>query len=203
MLSKTKSLLDKISFWVSGIFSPFVILPVVMTVFSWKLTASFEDFWLFLAISALFMMIVPGAYIAWQVKHKKISDLHIKKREERSGVFVVFILGNLITIALYLLMGAPVRLTGLALLALLSAGIAGIITLRWKISIHLVALSTTAVAYALLVKTPYAWATLGFIPLVIWARVYRKRHTLAQSIAGALLGGVLSLIFYRIFLIYS
>lgn len=203
MSSKNKNLLNKLSFWISAIFSPFIILPVVMTIFSWKLTTSLEYFSLFLAISTLFMMLLPGIYISWQVKNKKISDLHIKKREDRYSVFAVFLLGNLITVLLYFLLGAPIKLIGLVILAFLSALIAGIITLEWKISIHLVALSTTAVAYALLIKTTYAWATLGFIPLVIWARVHRKRHTIAQSIAGALLGGFLSLIFYKIFLIYS
>lgn len=200
--SNQNSFADKFSWLLSAALSPFVILPLVVLAFAWKLTDGPSDFWFFSALALIFMLAIPGAYIVWQVKNKKIDDLHIYKREQRMNVFLVFLLSTLITVALYFYFDAPLKLTGLIILAFISGLVSGIITLWWKISIHMVALAATSVAYALLVQTPLAWATLAFIPLVAWSRVYRKRHTLAQTIAGTILGAALSIIFYKTFLLF-
>lgn len=205
-MSKIKSnqnpFVDKFSWLLSAILSPFILLPLVILAFSWKLTANIVDFRFFSALALTFMLAIPGIFILWQVKTKKIDDLHIYKREQRMDVFLVFLISTLATIALFFYFDAPLKLTGLIILAFVSGLISGFITLWWKISIHMVALATTSVAYALLTQTPLAWATLIFIPLVAWSRVYRKRHTLAQTIAGTVLGATLSIIFYKTFLLF-
>ncbi|MEJ2749894.1 MAG: hypothetical protein P8183_18590, partial [Anaerolineae bacterium] len=60
-------------------------------------------------------------------------------------------------------------------------------TIFWKISIH----CTTSAASAILV-----WALLGTpaflltVPMIIWSRVHLHRHTLLQTVAGAMLGSL-------------
>jgi membrane-associated phospholipid phosphatase len=60
------------------------------------------------------------------------------------------------------------------------------ITLRWKISVH----SAAAAGIATL-----AWSLAGTVlplvigvPVIAWARVRLRRHTIAQTIAGSVLG---------------
>jgi membrane-associated phospholipid phosphatase len=77
----------------------------------------------------------------------------------------------------------------LAFAFVLQAALFLLITLRWKISLHSAAASNLAVI---------GWLTVGLnglalaliIPVVAWARVHLRRHTLAQTVGGALLGVV-------------
>jgi membrane-associated phospholipid phosphatase len=62
------------------------------------------------------------------------------------------------------------------------------ITLWWKISLHAAAAAGAATM---------AWALLGTglpflltVPLIAWSRIRLRRHTLAQTVLGALLGFV-------------
>jgi membrane-associated phospholipid phosphatase len=67
-----------------------------------------------------------------------------------------------------------------------------LVTLVWKISIH-VAVAAGAVVILALVFGP-AWLLL--VPLVAavgWARVVLNDHSPAQSVAGATLGGLVAL----------
>ena len=61
------------------------------------------------------------------------------------------------------------------------------ITLVWQVSVHT---ATTAglVTFACLAFGPIAACWTLLIPLVAWARIYLRRHTLAQTLAGAFLG---------------
>ena len=65
-----------------------------------------------------------------------------------------------------------------------------IINLRWKISVHTMGI---AVPTAVLAFVFGAWGlTCGLLlPPVIWSRVYLKKHTIAQALAGALVSFVL------------
>ncbi|MFQ5341847.1 MAG: hypothetical protein ACE5F6_09920 [Anaerolineae bacterium] len=59
----------------------------------------------------------------------------------------------------------------------------------WKVSLHMVSVSgfSTVLVY---VFGPGAWWAFLSLPLVAWARLYRKKHTPAQLLAGAI-GGIL------------
>ena len=62
-----------------------------------------------------------------------------------------------------------------------------LVTLRWKISGHSVAVAClTVFLYGLMGNT--AAPGLFFIPLVAWARIRLNRHDLAQTIVGSLTG---------------
>jgi membrane-associated phospholipid phosphatase len=70
-----------------------------------------------------------------------------------------------------------------------------LVTLRWKISGHTTAMSSLAMLCWLLIG-PAAAPMMLSVPLVAWARVRLRRHTLAQTLAGAALGTLTSLAFY-------
>jgi membrane-associated phospholipid phosphatase len=62
-----------------------------------------------------------------------------------------------------------------------------LITLRWKISGHSIAIASLAILVIHVMGQNFLPALLA-IPLVAWARIRIRRHTLAQTIAGAALG---------------
>ncbi len=72
------------------------------------------------------------------------------------------------------------------------------ITRYWKISTHALGITAPLVALTIL----YGAAPLPFlvlIPIVCWARVYLKAHTLLQVVAGAALGACSTVLFFAIF----
>lgn len=143
---------------------------------------------------------IPALYIFWQVRLGKISDPHIERREERRSVFGVFI-GSLClgTVALWAL-GAPHSFVILTLLIFVSSLCAGAITLYWKISIHSWVLAGAITLFGLSFASPsWYWWLLLLVPVVIWSRVYRRRHTLWQGVAGAIFGMVLTSLLYHVF----
>jgi membrane-associated phospholipid phosphatase len=68
------------------------------------------------------------------------------------------------------------------------------ITLSWKISVHCATAAGVAMWLWWLTGTPLP--LLVGVPLIAWSRVHLGRHTLAQTIAGSMLGcGLFLLVF--------
>jgi membrane-associated phospholipid phosphatase len=88
---------------------------------------------------------------------------------------------------------APQLLFGISLATFFQLLLILTITLHWKISVH----TTAAASFTVLMYSLTGIAALplmGLILLVAWARIRLKRHTLAQTIAGALLGSLTMII---------
>jgi membrane-associated phospholipid phosphatase len=82
---------------------------------------------------------------------------------------------------------APPLLTAMAGIGVVQWFIIFTITLRWKISVH----TTSAAGLTVLILRVFGIAAAPLvisIPLIAWSRVKLRRHTLSQTIAGALLG---------------
>ena len=56
----------------------------------------------------------------------------------------------------------------------------------WKISFHSSVATGCVTVLVMLVNPQLGWLFL-LVPLIAWARVYRKRHTLLQTVVGAVL----------------
>jgi hypothetical protein len=95
----------------------------------------------------------------------------------------------IVGVGLLAVAGAPREL--LALEAAMAVGLGTLVTLAWKVSVH-VAVVTGALVILVMVFGP---ATLVFSPavvLVAWARVTLLDHTPAQTLAGAALGAAVA-----------
>ncbi|NLE46614.1 MAG: phosphatase PAP2 family protein, partial [Chloroflexi bacterium] len=88
---------------------------------------------------------------------------------------------------LLLLIGAaprPLIVLGGALLV--ETLIIFVITLRWKISVHCAAAAGAATLVWSLIGTPLP--LIVGVPLIAWSRLRLQRHTLAQVVAGSVVG---------------
>jgi len=136
-------------------------------------------------------VILPSMYVGVQVYRGKISDVHVPLREERIRPFIVAAASAILVLAVFVWWPAPPVFRMLALANALQAVVFFVITLRWKISLHsaaaagltVVGISALSASGALLVLT---------VPVVAWSRVRLHRHTLAQTICGAALGGLIA-----------
>ncbi|MGC9105403.1 MAG: hypothetical protein ACP5HQ_03130 [Thermoprotei archaeon] len=73
-----------------------------------------------------------------------------------------------------------------------------LVTLKYKVSVHVSV--TTGFASVLTLFASHAFVvTFLFVPLVAWARLKLKAHTLGQVVAGLLLGGVVSPVLVSVF----
>jgi membrane-associated phospholipid phosphatase len=142
-------------------------------------------------IAALFAGLVPMAYIVGQVRRRRLSDRHVGVREQRRVPLLVGIVSVLLGIGVLVLGQAPRDLV--ALVAAMAVGLATslLVTLAWKISIH-VAVVAGAVTILTLVFGPAALMLAPLVVLVGWARVALHDHTPAQTVAGAALGALVA-----------
>jgi len=156
------------------------------------------EFWRLLFVSTFFTSIGPMLYVFWLYATDRISDLEMSSREERELVFSAFVIfDGLGALALWL-MGAPRLMIAAMLGYLASTLIVQYITRYWKISTHALGITAPLAALTLLYgRQPLPFMVL--IPMVCWARVYLKAHTVMQVVAGAALGMATTAFFFSLF----
>jgi membrane-associated phospholipid phosphatase len=170
----------------STIFNPFLTalaLFVMLTHISAKDTL---DFWRLLFVSTFFTSLGPMLYVFRLYATDRISDLDMSVRAEREHVFTAFVIFDVCGAVALWLMHAP-RLVIAAMLGyLVSTLVVQYITRYWKISTHAIGITAPLVALTLLYgRQPLPFMVL--IPMVCWARVYLKAHTIMQVVAGIVL----------------
>lgn len=179
----------------STIFNPFLTALALFVILSHR--AAFEganaqgtnEFWWLLFMSTLFTSIGPMLFIFWLYATDRISDLDMSIREEREKVFFVFVMFYLAGTATLWFTGAPKLLVAALAGYTLSTAVVQYITRYWKISTHAVGITAPLVALSLLYgRQP--WPFLVLIPMVCWARVYLRAHTIMQVVAGAVLATI-------------
>lgn len=143
--------------------------------------------WLWVSIAVILTIGVPVSYILWKVRRGEISDFHIPIRSQRIRPMILVILCVLLTLLIFWLGHAPAIFFSMLVFSLILSVIILLITLRWKISAHSAAIAALAMLCVQFISQALLPMML-LIPLVAWARVRIRRHTLAQTIAGAALG---------------
>ncbi|MBI3386054.1 phosphatase PAP2 family protein [Candidatus Gottesmanbacteria bacterium] len=163
---------------ISRIFDPFAVLFIVFVIIMWG-TPVFLPALLGMVVLPLVLFIV-----AWKTKF--VSNWDITDRRERPKILWTLVIIEAVgTIAFHLWPVVPilVSLVGFA-----------IVTQFWKISGH-------AMAAAFATGTVIAqfgwdfWPVLLIVPLVAWARVVRRDHTVAQVVVGALYAWIFLILF--------
>ncbi len=173
---------------ISDIFSPAgLAIPCVMLgVWSCDEPGAYR----YAILYSLIAIPMPLLYVIWLVKSGRVSDFHLPNRQDRYIPFAISIGATLAAVALLIYFGAPSEFMAPVSAALILTAAMFVITLGWQISIHT---STTSglVTFAALAFGGPALLLLLLVPLVMWARLYLGRHTVAQTLAGAALGSVI------------
>lgn len=178
---------DNLAGLVSAILSP-PVLAVAMIVVAAACVGA-PAAWRWAGVNLALSVAAPIGYLLWLHRRGLVSDLDVQRREERFRPLSFTLAALAATTALLWFGAAPALMRGLAAAHLAQTTLVLAITLRWKISMHSAA-SAACVALLLYVVGPPAASALAVVPLVAWSRVRLQRHTPAQTIAGAALGGV-------------
>ncbi|MGF7117286.1 phosphatase PAP2 family protein [Methanobacterium oryzae] len=152
------------------------------------------NFVIITTVCAIFAGILPILLVLFLLKNRsngKEIDMDIPERADRHYPLLLVILTYIIgTIVLYTL-NAPAITTVLMFCYFSNTLILFFINLYWKISIHAMGVAGPSVALIYVFGLPGLIFSL-IIPLVMWSRLYLKKHTFFQVIIGALLGVILT-----------
>ena len=138
-------------------------------------------------LAALFTAVLPTLFITYGVRRGRWTDRNVGARRPRL-VVLAFITASVTTgLILLLVLGAPRLLTGYLVFMLASVAVLAAITTVWKISIHC-AVASGSVAILALSFGPLVLPAYALVALLGWSRVALRDHTVAQAVAGAVLG---------------
>jgi hypothetical protein len=124
----------------------------------------------------------------------QIADIELTRRDQRLWPLLLTTTCLGMGAGILQLFGAPPAVTGVAsILGVLSLLLLAVTT-RWKVSVH----SATAAAAAALLwcLTARLESGLALLAAVVWSRLYLRRHTAWQCLAGSLAGAGLMLVFW-------
>lgn len=137
--------------------------------------------------AVFFGVVFPLAFVLLLRSRSKISDIHIPIRQQRTLPYCITILSYLAGFAaIYWLAGAG-ALAATMFCYGINTSVMLFINFFWKISAHATGVGGPLAALTLL----YGWVVLPLyllLPMVGWARVHLKAHTLGQVVAGSILG---------------
>ena len=182
----------------STVCNPFLTSLALFVILAGARSHGPNDFWILLFNSIFFTSLGPMLFIFVLYATGKISDLDMSIRAERQQVFGAFVIFYALGTLDLALIGAPRFMSAAMAGFTASAFIVQIITRYWKISTHALGITAPLVALTYLFgREPLPFMVL--IPIVGWARVYLRAHTLLQVIAGTVLGAVSTVIFFSLF----
>lgn len=178
---------------VSNVLSPPLVWAAVVIPMAFHYADSREQAIIWSLIYAVLVCLVPVLYIFWMVRIGRIGDIHMKERRERFGPFIVSIISTGLSVVLLMQTGAPYMLPLVAIFSAVQLAIMALITLYWQISMHTMSIAGAVVATGLVFGPASALAVSPLVPLVGAARLKLRRHTLAQVIAGIVVGSAVPL----------
>jgi hypothetical protein len=138
-------------------------------------------------LAAVFFSVAPFLGIVWGVVRGRLSDHHVSQRAQRPAVVVLSLASFVAGYATLAARGAPPQLLDVMVALLSAAVVTLLITLVWKISVHM-AVAGCAAAVLPLIVGPVALLGWAALPAIAWSRVRLRDHTPAQTVAGALVG---------------
>lgn len=170
-------------------YAPIISIPTFAIINYYLL--NIHDFLIITGITTIFAGFLPISLVYGWMKSKKTHgrqiELDIPQRTDRNVPLLLVIMSYLVGAIILYTINAPIITTILMFCYFSNTLIVFFINLYWKISIHSMGVAgpVTALIY---VFGPIGSIFSMIIPLVMWSRLYLKRHTLLQVISGALLG---------------
>jgi membrane-associated phospholipid phosphatase len=138
-------------------------------------------------LAALFTAVLPTLFISYGVRHGRWSDRNVGARRPRLIVLAFITASVALGLVLLVVLRAPRLLTGYLAFMLASVAVLAAVTVVWKISIHC-AVASGSVTILALSFGPLVLGGFVLVALLGWSRVAVKDHTVAQVVAGAVLG---------------
>lgn len=197
--------MKSISHVISTVFQP-LLMPtygvMLLFVYTYFGVIYRHQFWHIVTPVVLFSFVIPASLIFMLFRLGIISDLSLKVRRERFYPYLITLLSYSAMIIFYYRIHMPRWFMMIMAASVAIMVIAILITFMWKISAHMFGIGgliggAMAVSFFVERSNPYYMFMGLFIiaGLVGTSRLILRRHTLAQVVAGFLLGYMVSFLF--------
>ena len=184
----------------SNILNPFLLSLAIILLLSFASTASTLDALKWVLISMVLSVLPVLLVIVYWVRNGRLDAVFTNIREQRTKIYLLAALCAVIGSIILTYLGAPSILVAAFTAGLSTIIIFLLINLRWKISLHTAFVSGSVTLLVML----YGWiavATVVLVPLMAWARIELKHHSLAQTATATVLATLIVIVvFYRFLL---
>lgn len=182
-------MLDRIAVFISFLMNPFLVLIASIILLIRIYAVTIQQAFLWAAIVILFVSLLPSLFILVLVHLGRISDIDLAIREQRVIPLLFSLASVLIGTGILHVINAPREIIWPGIAYAINSIIFTAITPLWKISFHSGVAAGCVTVLTLLVNVQFAWLFF-LLPLIAWARIHRKKHTLLQTVVAALIAVV-------------
>lgn len=171
---------------VSRIFDFYVWFPVTLLASIFNSGLSLNQIKILLPTLLVVNVIIPISYFFMDLAGRGISDIDVTKRRERYHLFGRLLVISAISVVISYFLGNQMFFV-LQMIGLVLALTIFVITFFYKISGHMILNASSAFILNFLFDWRLMWLFL-IAPLVAFARIYLKKHTLMEVLAGTAVG---------------
>jgi hypothetical protein len=168
---------------------PFVTMPLAI---AWALIGNGLSGRITLTVVLSFMasVSVVAVYAIVGVRRGRFTNIDVSKREQRPAFYAVMIASTLLCAVAFLYLQLPIQIVRGTFVSagLMTASL--IVNYRLKCSLHV---AYTVFPLAVVWAQAPLWGRIAgvlFVLLMMWSRVRMGRHSVAETVAGAVLGTI-------------
>ena len=171
---------------VNVVFHPIVIILIGVFLLAYRDTNNIvtATYWTFLSL--VFSGII-STFVYIGVKKKFFNNLDVSNRRQRIILYPFAIVVVLLFAFFVHTQHGPIELIIASIFFVIALLILDIVNRKIKASIHVSAVASL-VTGVILVNWGISFFLILFVPLVAWARITQRRHTLKETIVGAICG---------------
>jgi hypothetical protein len=184
---------DRLARWISILFDSSVLSIPVFLAFGWIEAGTPGVGWAILILAIVTG--IPLAYLVIGLKRGWVGDMEMTRRSERPRFILISLSSDVLALLILRLLHGPHLLTVIVLTYFCLAITMLTISSFWKISLHMAGVGGFSAALLYVFGAPVLWAFLS-LPLVAWARLHRRKHTLAQLVGGAIAGILITVLVF-------
>ena len=174
--------------WISILGHPFILIPALVAAVTVRSLP--PERVVRVVASVVLVSIVPMLLlIARRVRSGTWSNYDVSVREQRTGMYPAALAITAASVLVLAWVRVPRPILHGVIATLLLIGIASLVNLRLKISLHTAFAVFTAVTL-LVVSRGLGAAGLALALAIAWSRLELGRHTLPEVVGGALLGAL-------------
>ncbi len=171
----------------SNVVSPPVIFAVLALALTLSVLPPVEGF-IWAAIYGFWVSLAPILVVVYLLRKGQITDLHMNTTRERRIPYISSVIGAVVATLIIFLFDGPDLLRCLAIFSVIELAALAIVTNFWMISIHSTSMAAATVITGLVFGPWPALLLLPLLALVLWVRLYLRRHTIAQVAVGVTTG---------------
>lgn len=182
--------MQKLARIISGIFNPLVLVVFITAGIVYQETGNlvYSSKWL---IVASIFSILFALFIVISIKKGIFSNFDVSTKKQRPLLFLAGAIGTILCIVFVKVTNGSDHLLVSLFVGLLGLGVYQVLVSKIKASVHM-GMLTVFVCFFISLFGLIALPLILLLPVVGWARVKEKEHTVPEVIAGFLIGIVFS-----------